>query len=58
MKNFTKYFKPPKGIIKNAERWKYNLAEILKSMFYACLIIALGASAIATFLFALLTPDY
>ena len=58
MKNFTKYFKQPKGIIKNAERWKYNLAEILKSMFYACLIIALGASVIATFLFALLTPDY
>lgn len=56
--NILKYFKQPKGIIKNAERWKYNLAEILKSMFYACLIIALGASVIATFLFALLTPDY
>lgn len=52
-----KYFRKP-TVIKNNERWKYNLAEILKSMFYACLIIALGASVIATFLYALLTPDY
>ena len=56
--NILKYFKQPKGIIKNNERWKYNLAEIVKSAFYACLIIALGAGMVATFLYALLTPDY
>lgn len=58
MKNFTKYFKQPKGIIKNAERWKYNLAEIVKSMFYSALIIAMSACMVAVFLYALLTPDH
>jgi hypothetical protein len=56
--NILKYFKQPKGIIKNSERWKYNIAEILKSMFYACLIIALSAGAVTVFMYALLTPDY
>lgn len=55
MKN---YFKKPKGVVFKSERWKYNIAEIIKSMLYTCLIIALGASVVATFLFALLTPDY
>ena len=56
--NILKYFKQPKGIIKNNERWKYNMAEIIKSAFYACLIIALGAGMVSVFMYALLTPDY
>lgn len=54
MKN---YFKKP-AVIMNKDRWKYNLAEIVKSMFYACLIIVISASTVAMFLYALLTPDY
>ena len=52
-----KYFRKP-TVIKNSERWKYNIAKILKSMFYACLIIALSAGAVTVFMYALLTPDY
>lgn len=53
-----KYFKQPKGIIKNSERWKYNIAEVVKSMFYACLIIAITSCTVAMFIYALITPDY
>ena len=52
-----KYFKKP-IVIKNSERWKYNLAEIIKSMFYSALIIAISACVVTAFLYALLTPDY
>lgn len=53
----SKYFRKP-TVIKNNERWKYNLAEIVKSMFYSALIIAMGTCMVAVFLYALLTPDY
>lgn len=56
--NILKYFKKPQGIIKNNERWKYNIAEVIKSMFYSALIIAISACAVTAFLYALLTPDY
>ena len=56
--NILKYFKKPKGIIKNSERWKYNIAEVIKSMFYSALIIAISACVVTAFLYALLTPDY
>lgn len=52
-----KYFKKP-NVIKNSERWKYNLAEVIKSMFYSALIIAIASATVAMFLYALLTPDY
>ena len=54
MKN---YFKKPSVIMKK-DKWKYNLAEIIKSAFYASLIIALSACAVTVFMYALLTPDY
>lgn len=54
MKN---YFKKP-SVIFTKDRWKYNLAEIIKSMFYTALIIALSACVVTAFLYALLTPDY
>ena len=53
-----KYFKQPKGVIKNSERWKYNTAEVIKNMFYAILIIALSAGMVTVFFYALITPDY
>ena len=53
-----KYFKQPKGIIKNSERWKYNIAEVIKSMFYSALIIAIASCTVAMFIYALITPDY
>lgn len=56
--NISKYFKQPKGIIKNSECWKYNLAAVIKSMFYSALIIAISACVVTAFLYALLTPDY
>ena len=55
--SILKYFKKP-TVIKNSERWKYNLAEVIKSMFYSALIIAISACAVTAFLYALLTPDY
>lgn len=57
MKNIIKYFKKP-TVIMNKDRWKYNLAEAIKSMFYACLIIALSAGMVSIFMYALLSPDY
>lgn len=55
--SIRKYFKKP-AVIMNKDRWKYNLAEIVKSMFYSALIIAMSACMVAVFLYALLTPDY
>lgn len=52
-----KYFKRP-NVIFRKDKWKYDLCEIIKSMFYACLIIALSAVAVTVFMYALLTPDY
>lgn len=54
MKN---YFKKPNVILKK-DKWKYNLAEVIKSMFYSALIIAIGACTVAMFIYALITPDY
>lgn len=54
MKN---YFKK-QNIVFNKDKWKYNLAEIIKSMFYSALIIAISACTVVMFLYALLTPDY
>lgn len=51
------YFKKP-SVIMNKDKWKYELAEVIKSMFYACLIIALSAGMVSIFMYALLTPDY
>lgn len=42
----------------NKDKWKYDLCEIAKSMFYASLIIAIGACTVAMFIYALITPDY
>lgn len=55
--SIIKYFKKPNVILKK-DKWKYTLAEILKSMFYSALIIAISACAVTAFLYALLTPDY
>lgn len=55
--SILKYFKKP-TVIKNSERWKYTTAEIIKSMFYSALIIAIGACTVAMFIYALITPDY
>lgn len=52
-----KYFRKP-TVIMNKDRWKYNLAEVIKSMFYSALIIAIGACMVTVFMYALLTPDY
>lgn len=54
MKN---YFKKP-AVIMNKDRWKYNLAEIVKSAFYASLIVIIGACTVAMFIYAMITPDY
>lgn len=55
--SILKYFKKP-TVIMNKDRWKYNLAELVKSMFYSALIIAIASATVAMFLYALLTPDY
>lgn len=52
-----KYLRKP-TVIMNKDRWKYNLAEVIKSMFYSALIIAIGACMVTVFMYALLTPDY
>lgn len=54
MKN---YFKK-QNVVFNKDKWKHDLAEIIKSMFYTALIIALSACVVTAFLYALLTPDY
>lgn len=54
MKN---YFKKP-SVVMNKDKWKYDLCEIAKSMFYTALIIAISACVVTAFLYALLTPDY
>lgn len=54
MKN---YFKK-QNVVFNKDKWKHDLAEIIKSVFYAYLIIALSAGAVTVFMYALLTPDY
>ena len=54
MKN---YFKKP-AVIFNRDKWKYELCDIIKSVFYACLIVALIAGMVSMFMYALLTPDY
>ena len=57
--SIRKYFsRPTSGVIFHNEKWKYELAEIIKSAFYALLIIVISASTVAMFLYALLTPDY
>lgn len=55
--SIRKYFKKP-AVIMNKDRWKYNLADMVKNVFYACLIIALTAGMVSIFMYALLTPDY
>lgn len=57
MKNLIEYFKKP-TVIMNKDRWKYNLADMVKSAFYACLIIAITSCTVAMFIYALITPDY
>lgn len=52
-----KYFRKP-SVIMSKDKWKYNLAEVIKSMFYSALIIAIGACTVAMFIYALITPDY
>lgn len=52
-----KYFKKP-SVIMNKDKWKYELVEVIKSMFYACLIIAIASCTVAMFIYALITPDY
>lgn len=57
--NVRKYFNRPRtGVIFHSDKWKYNMAEMIKNVFYALLIIAIGASTVAMFLYAILTPDY
>lgn len=55
--NILKYFKKP-AVIMNKDHWKYNLAEVIKSMFYSALIIAIASCTVAMFIYALITPDY
>lgn len=55
--SILKYFKKP-TVIMNKDRWKYNLAEVIKSMFYSALIIAIASCTVAMFIYALITPDY
>ena len=52
-----KYFKKP-SVIFTKDKWKYIIAEVVKSMFYSALIIAIASATVAMFLYALLTPDY
>lgn len=55
----SKYFnRPTSGVIFHKDKWKYSTAEMIKNVFYALLIIAIGASTVAMFLYALLKPDY
>lgn len=54
MKN---YFKK-QNVVFNKDKWKYNLVEIIKSMFYTALIIAIASCTVAMFIYALITPDY
>ena len=49
-----KYFKKPQGVIKNSDKWKFRLAQAVKS----ALIIALLIVASFVFWHSLLTPDY
>lgn len=57
--SILKYFnRPTNGVIFHKDKWKYDLVEIIKSAFYALLIIVISASTVAMFLYALLTPDY
>lgn len=57
--NIRKYFNRPRtGVIFQKDKWKYNIAEQIKNVLYALLIIAIGASTVAMFLYALITPDY
>lgn len=55
--NILKYFKKP-AVIMNKDRWKYNLAKVIKSMFYSALIIVIASCTVAMFIYALITPDY
>lgn len=48
------YFKKPQGAIKNSDKWKFKLAQAVKSAF----IIALLMLASFVFWYSLLTPDY
>lgn len=52
-----KYFKK-QNVVFNRDKRKYNLAEIIKSMLYSALIIAISACTVAMFIYALITPDY
>lgn len=54
MKN---YFKKQNAVF-NKDKWKYDLCEIAKSMFYTALIIAIASCTVAMFIYALITPDY
>ena len=55
----SKYFNRSKtSVIFHKDKWKYNMAEMIKNVFYALLIVAIGASTVAMFLYALITPDY
>lgn len=55
----SKYFNRPRtGVIFKSNKWKYELCDIIKSVFYACLIVALSAGMVSIFMYALLTPDY
>jgi hypothetical protein len=49
-----KFFKNPKGAIKNSEKWKFRLAQAVKS----ALVIALLMVVSFLFWYSLLTPDY
>lgn len=55
--SIRKYFKKP-AVIMNKDRWKYNLADMIKSAFYATLTVAIGAVTVTMFLYALLSQDY
>lgn len=54
MKN---YFKK-QNVVFNKDKWKYDLCEIAKSMFYTALIIVIASCTVAMFIYALITPDY
>lgn len=57
--NILKYFNRSKtSVIFHRDKWKYEICDIIKSVFYACLIVALSAGMVTMFLYALLTPDY
>ena len=48
------YFKKPQGAIKNSDKWKFKLAQAVKS----ALVVALLVTASFIFWYSLLTPDY